>query len=90
MGEATVKAHVSRLLSKLDVSNRVQVAISLAAGLAGCADADAAASSAMSPPLTSTTVSNVSPPAKWGAYQEGPSPVSEISGVHDALEGGPV
>ena len=27
MSEATVKAHVSRLLSKLDVSNRVQVAI---------------------------------------------------------------
>lgn len=27
MSEATVKAHVSRLLSKLDVSNRVQIAI---------------------------------------------------------------
>jgi DNA-binding NarL/FixJ family response regulator len=27
MSEATVKAHVSRLLAKLDVSNRVQVAI---------------------------------------------------------------
>jgi len=27
MSEATVKAHVSRLLNKLDVSNRVQVAI---------------------------------------------------------------
>ena len=27
MSEATVKAHVSRLLDKLDVSNRVQVAI---------------------------------------------------------------
>ena len=27
MSEATVKAHVSRLLSKLDVANRVQVAI---------------------------------------------------------------
>ncbi len=27
MSEATVKAHVSRLFSKLDVSNRVQVAI---------------------------------------------------------------
>jgi DNA-binding NarL/FixJ family response regulator len=27
MSEATVKAHVSRLLSKLDLSNRVQIAI---------------------------------------------------------------
>jgi len=27
MSEATVKAHVSRLLAKLDVSNRVQIAI---------------------------------------------------------------
>jgi len=27
MSEATVKAHVSRLLTKLDVSNRVQIAI---------------------------------------------------------------
>jgi DNA-binding NarL/FixJ family response regulator len=27
MSEATVKAHVSRLLSKLNVSNRVQIAI---------------------------------------------------------------
>ncbi len=27
MSEATVKAHVSRLLSKLDVANRVHVAI---------------------------------------------------------------
>ena len=27
MSEATVKAHVSRLLSKLDVTNRVQIAI---------------------------------------------------------------
>lgn len=27
MSEATVKAHVSRLLSELDVGNRVQVAI---------------------------------------------------------------
>jgi len=27
MNEATVKAHVSRLLSKLEVSNRVQIAI---------------------------------------------------------------
>ena len=27
MSEATVKAHVSRLLSKLDAGNRVQVAI---------------------------------------------------------------
>jgi DNA-binding NarL/FixJ family response regulator len=27
LSEATVKAHVSRLLSKLDVSNRVQIAI---------------------------------------------------------------
>jgi DNA-binding NarL/FixJ family response regulator len=27
MSEATVKAHVSRLLTKLDVTNRVQVAI---------------------------------------------------------------
>ena len=27
LSEATVKAHVSRLLVKLDVSNRVQVAI---------------------------------------------------------------
>jgi DNA-binding NarL/FixJ family response regulator len=27
MSEATVKAHVSRLLSKLDASNRVQIAI---------------------------------------------------------------
>ena len=27
MSEATVKAHVSRLLVKLDVTNRVQVAI---------------------------------------------------------------
>jgi DNA-binding NarL/FixJ family response regulator len=27
MGEATVKAHVSRLLTKLDVTNRVQIAI---------------------------------------------------------------
>jgi DNA-binding CsgD family transcriptional regulator len=27
MGEATVKAHVSRLFAKLDVVNRVQVAI---------------------------------------------------------------
>ena len=27
MSEATVKAHVSRLLSKLDINNRVQIAI---------------------------------------------------------------
>jgi DNA-binding NarL/FixJ family response regulator len=27
MGEATVKAHVSRALAKLDLTNRVQVAI---------------------------------------------------------------
>ena len=27
MSEATVKAHVSRLFSKLDVTNRVQIAI---------------------------------------------------------------
>jgi DNA-binding NarL/FixJ family response regulator len=27
MSEATVKAHVSRLLTKLDVANRVQIAI---------------------------------------------------------------
>ena len=27
MSEATVKAHVSRLLAKLDAANRVQVAI---------------------------------------------------------------
>jgi DNA-binding NarL/FixJ family response regulator len=27
MSEATVKAHVSRLLTKLDVTNRVQIAI---------------------------------------------------------------
>jgi len=27
MSEATVKAHVSRLLSKLDLNNRVQIAI---------------------------------------------------------------
>ncbi|HYP44206.1 MAG TPA: LuxR C-terminal-related transcriptional regulator [Propionibacteriaceae bacterium] len=27
MSEATVKAHVSRLLSKLDAANRVQIAI---------------------------------------------------------------
>jgi DNA-binding NarL/FixJ family response regulator len=35
MSEATVKAHVSLLLSKLDVSHRVQVTIFLDAGLAG-------------------------------------------------------
>jgi DNA-binding NarL/FixJ family response regulator len=27
LSEATVKAHVSRLLNKLDVANRVQIAI---------------------------------------------------------------
>jgi DNA-binding NarL/FixJ family response regulator len=35
MSEATVKAHVSRILTKLNVANRVQVAITMHdAGLA--------------------------------------------------------
>jgi hypothetical protein len=93
MSEATVEAHVLRLLSKLDVGNRVQGRDLLGRGacrLTPTPTPTPAASSAMSPWLTSTTVPNVSPSAKWGACQEGPSPVSQISGVHDALEDGPV